>query len=107
MIIVSKYITPKGYLSITLFPFIFLKARYLQQNETLIYHEKIHFRQQIELLIIPFYLFYMLEFLLKLFRYKNWKKAYRNISFEKEAYKNEANSEFLKKRPFWNFINYF
>jgi len=107
MIFISKYITPKGYSGITLFPFIFLKKKELLNNKVLINHEKIHLRQQIELLVLPFYTFYILEFLLKLIYFRNRKKAYRNISFEKEAYAKEADLGYLKNRIFWSFINYF
>ena len=98
---------PNGYLGLTLFPFIFLKRKDLALNKTLINHEKIHLRQQIELLIVLFYLIYVIEFLIRLIKLKNWKQAYLSISFEKEAYKNESDLKFLKKRPFWNFIHYF
>lgn len=33
--------------------------------------------------------------------------AYKNISFEREAYKNENDPNYLKSRPFWNFKNFF
>lgn len=98
---------PKGYTGLTLFPFIFLKQKELKRNENLINHEKIHLRQQIELLILPFYVFYGVEFLCRYAKLKNWKLAYRSISFERESYANEQNNQYLKNRPFWNFINYF
>ena len=107
MIIVSKYIVPKGYSAITLYPFVFLRQHKLKCNASLINHERIHLRQQLELLIIPFYIIYSLEFLIKYLKLKNWRLAYRSISFEREAYSNEQNLKFLKKRPIWNFINYF
>lgn len=107
MIIVSKYLVPKGYLGITIFPFIFLKEKGLGLNMNLINHEKIHLRQQLELLIVPFYIIYIAEFLIRYIKLKDWKMAYRSISFEKEAYKNESDFKFLKKRPFWNFMHYF
>lgn len=107
MIIISKYIVPKGYLGLTIFPFIFLKRENLSLNRTIINHEKIHLRQQIELLIVPFYLFYVVEFLIRYIILKDWKTAYLSISFEKESYKNESDLKFLRKRPFWNFIYYF
>lgn len=97
---------PKGYLGITLFPFMILKTKALRENVALVNHEKIHLRQQLELLIIPFYLIYMLEFLVRLFQYKKWHLAYRNISFEREAYENEKDLNYLKSRPFYNVINY-
>jgi len=48
-----------------------------------------------ELLFIFFYIIYILEWLIRLFINKN---AYKNISFEKEAYSNENNLEYLKTR---------
>ncbi len=84
-----------------------LRKRSLLQNRYLINHEKIHLRQQIELLIIPFYIIYGLEFLVRLFQYRSWKSAYLNISFEREAYINEKDLNYLKSRPFWSFIKYF
>ena len=106
MILISKYIVPRGYVGITIFPFMFLKYKALKGNAVLINHEKIHLRQQLELLIIPFFIFYTLEFLFRLIQYKNWKLAYRNISFEREAYKYEKDLDYLKSRSLFNFINF-
>ena len=107
MIIVSKYLVPKGYTGMTVFPFIFLKHKALKQCETLINHERIHLRQQLEMLILPFYIWYGLEFLIRLTKNKDRYQAYRNISFEREAYKNEKDLDYLKKRPFWRFLKFF
>ncbi len=107
MILISKYIVPKSYIGITIFPFIFLKHRVLKGSTKLINHEKIHLRQQIELLVVPFFIIYTIEFLFRLIQYRNWNIAYRNISFEREAYTNEKDLNYLKLRPFWNFINYY
>lgn len=74
-----------------------------KENKVLLNHERIHLRQQIELLVIPFYLWYGIEFVVRFFQYKNWDKAYRTISFEREAYDNESDLEYLKKRKFWRF----
>jgi hypothetical protein len=106
MILVSKYLVPKGYVGITVFPFVFLKHKYLKTDITLVNHEKIHLRQQLELLIVFFYLWYSIEFLIRLYVYKNWAKAYRNISFEREAYTNEKDLDYLKSRPFLNVLNF-
>ena len=106
MILISKYIVPKGYSGITLFPFVFLKSRDFKKKATLINHEKIHLRQQLELLVITFYVFYLIEFLIRLIKYKNWNLAYKNISFEREAYKNESNLDYLNHRKSWQFLKY-
>ena len=106
MILISKYIVPNGYTGLAVFPFVFLKYPELKIDKTLINHEKIHLRQQLELLIILFYLVYLLEFILRLIQYRNWQKAYRNISFEREAYINQKDLNYLKSRSFWSFIKY-
>ena len=106
MVVVSRYTVPKGYNAITFYPFIILKSTILKADLVLINHERIHLRQQLELLVLPFYLFYVLEFLYRFIQYKNWYKAYRFISFEREAYTNENCNEYLSQRPFWNFLKY-
>ncbi|OIQ21490.1 MAG: hypothetical protein BM557_03600 [Flavobacterium sp. MedPE-SWcel] len=106
MIITSKYLIPKGYAAVALFPFIILRGNKFKENKILINHEKIHLQQQAELLLLPFYIWYIVEFLILLIKYKNRKKAYRAISFEKEAYTHESNLEYLNNRFRWNFIKH-
>ena len=107
MILISNYLVPKGYVGITIFPFIVLKRESLKRDKTLVHHEQIHLRQQLEVLVIPFYLIYCIEFLVRLIQYGSWTSAYRNISFEREAFENESDFTYLKKRSFWNFMHYF
>ncbi|WP_439152186.1 hypothetical protein [Winogradskyella sp.] len=106
VILISKYIVPRGYLGITIFPFMFLKFKELKGHTVLINHEKIHLKQQLELLIIPFFMVYTLEFFIRLIKYRNWNLAYRNISFEREAFRNEKDLNYLQSRPLFNFINF-
>lgn len=106
MIFISKYLIPKGYVGLALYPFVFLKSKELRLNEVLVNHEKIHLRQQLELLVLPFYVLYGIEFLIRLLQFKNWHVAYRNISFEREAYANEKNLCYLKTRRFWSVLAY-
>lgn len=87
-----------------IFPFLFVK--YKKPSKVLINHERIHFRQQIELLIFPFYLWYILEYLIHRFNGKSSNQAYMNISFEREAYANDNNLAYLKKRKMWSFWKY-
>lgn len=106
MIVISKYLVPKGYLGMALFPFLFIKCSDLKSNAVFLNHEKIHFKQQLELLVIPFYLFYFLEFVFRLLQYQNWQKAYLNISFEREAYSNQKDLDYLKSRSCYRFLKY-
>lgn len=82
--------------AITLFPFIVIPET-TSPNSVLINHEKIHLRQQLELLIIPFYIWYLIEY---------FTKGYLNISFEREAYLNEKNQDYLKTRKPYRFRMY-
>lgn len=106
MILVSKYMVPKGYTGLTLFPFVFIKYSSLKENKVFLNHERIHLRQQLELLVLPFFVWYVLEFLIRYARYRNWFLAYRNISFEREAYAKEKDLNYLKSRSFWNFLQF-
>ena len=112
-IIYKSKLVPKGFSGITLYPFVFLRdskeeianKRGLSGLNRLINHERIHLKQQIELLVIPFYLIYFFNWIVNLF--KNSENAYRNICFEKEAYNNESNLKYLKTRKFWSWLKYF
>jgi len=107
ILIVFKYLIPKGFRGLTFFPFVFMVDAKDKENAVFVNHEKIHIRQQLELLILPFFIWYVLEYLFRLIQYKDKKKAYYTISFEREAYANEKDLNYLKKRPFWKFVNYF
>lgn len=87
-----------------IFPFILLKNIKLKQDQSIINHEKIHLCQQLELLILPFYILYLINYLINLIRYQEHHKAYLNIVFEKEAYHQELNMEYLKKRNWYGWI---
>ena len=106
MILVFKHFFYKNYVGLSLWPFIILKNPSLKGDAVLINHEKIHLKQQQELLIIPFYILYLTEWVLRSIWYFDTYKAYQNISFEQEAYCNEKNLDYLKKRKSLSFIKY-
>ena len=106
IVLVLKYLTPKGFRGITLFPFVFVVAKEDKEDAVFLNHEKIHVRQQLELLLLFFFVWYGVEFLIRWCQYKNRHTAYRNISFEREAYANEKNITYLQERSFWSFLGY-
>lgn len=106
MILCHKYLVPKGYVGLAVFPFIFLKDRKFKDDEVLMNHEYIHLKQQLEFLIIPFFIWYGIEFLIRIYQYKNKYLAYKNISFEREAFCNESDAKYLSQRGFWQFLKY-
>ena len=103
IIVINKNFVPMGYDGITLFPFIFLKDE-STRTDHVVRHENIHIAQQLEMLVIPFYVAYGLNFVINLIRRR--KQPYRNICFEREAYLNEGHSGYLKSRGFWAWAKY-
>lgn len=106
ILIVSKYLIPKGYRGLTIFPFVIIKYPNSKDNKVLLNHENIHIRQQLELFILPFYIWYFVDFGFQYFKYRDKQMAYRNIIFEREAYSNENDLEYLKSRSFWAFLKF-
>lgn len=76
-------------------------------DKYVINHERIHTEQQKELLFIPFYLLYVLEWFFRLAQYRNWNDAYMNISFERETYSNGHNLKYLQNRKHYVWLKYF
>jgi len=101
-----KFISNNFASAMALFPFILIKNEGLKTNQILINHELIHLRQQLEMLVLPFYIWYISEYFIRRLQYKSHYEAYKNISFEREAYANQQNLKYLKKRKFWSFIKY-
>ncbi len=105
-VVVNKYLIGRHFVGIALWPFIVVKDSFLKEDESFINHERIHLRQQAELLVLPFYIIYLLEYIVRVIQYRNSQLAYRNISFEREAYENEDDLDYLKKRKLWSFMKY-
>ena len=103
IVVVFKYLTRFGIRGLTLYPFVIVADSFAADDVVLINHERIHLRQQLELLVIPFYIWYLLAFAYGRIKFGNWYDSYRNICFEKEAYENENNLEYLETRLFWGF----
>lgn len=95
-IVYNSIIPFEGFKAINLFGLLFVRGSKL--NETTIQHEEIHTAQMKELLYIFFYIIYAIEWIILLFKYGSGHKAYRNISFEKEAYNNQNVPNYLQFR---------
>ena len=96
-IIYNKFIPVKGFVAMNLFGTIFVREGKVT-TKTVLNHERIHTAQMKELWYIGFYIIYAFEWLFNIFKYWNSHKAYRNISFEKEAYNNERKYTYLNTR---------
>lgn len=105
-VIYNKYIPFKGYVAINLFGLIFARKEFKPISERTLNHEYIHTAQMRELLFVFFYLWYGIEWVIRLFQYRDSKEAYLNISFEREAYSNQKDMGYLKVRKKYEFRKY-
>ncbi|MDN3587005.1 hypothetical protein QWY86_10025 [Pedobacter aquatilis] len=100
-VVIIKQLPANG---MAIFPFILVKRKADKNNAALINHEKIHLRQQLELLILPFYALYLFNYLINLLVYKKHHLAYMKIVFEQEAYDNEDDLGYLKSNKWFGWI---
>jgi len=113
MVKYNSKLVPPGYIAITLFPYVLIRytkeevimKRGQKGHDILVNHEKIHLRQQPELLVLIFYLVYFFNWIVNIFKYK--KQAYLNIAFEREAFANESNLDYLNQRKAYSWFRYF
>ena len=101
-VVYNNIIPFKGFKCIALWPFIFVrkkaKDRFRDADKR---HERIHGRQQCEMLFLLFYIWYGIEYIVRLVAYMSFKYAYYNVSFEQEAYMNQYVADYIdKRRPF-------
>ena len=90
---------------ITLYPFIILREKH-KDNYLINTHERIHIEQQREMFVVVFYVIYILEFLIKSLLWLSFKDGYYKISFEREAYANQSNLNYIHNRKKYSWIRY-
>lgn len=125
-IIYNNYIPFQGFKAITIWPLVFARKKFRPLDDVTINHEGIHLIQQLEVIILSllvlaiivlslhisplwlllslasYYILYCLEYVIRLCAYGRGHEAYRNISFEQEAFLNERDFNYLAKdrKPF-------
>lgn len=127
--IYSKFIPAKGYISILILFWMVVREEYRNRLPWFAeIHEGIHLQQLIELLLLGvglfvimikeecglwsvsalflFYLWYVVEFIVKLALTFSWRKAYMSISFEQEAFGNHLEKNYLERRPAFAWVKY-
>ena len=98
-IIYNSIIPFKKFMAINLFGVLFVRNDLERPIGALtINHEATHSEQYKELYWIGFLPLYLIEWFVKLLIYGNSRKAYRNISFEREAYKFQNDLNYIEKR---------
>lgn len=85
-------------------PFIIIRER--NYNVLILNHEVIHHQQLKECLYIFGYLIYWVEFLFKLVYYRSPKRAYQEVSFEREAKIFEGLVGYVYNRKPYTFVKY-
>lgn len=102
----SKRFPPPGFVAINLFGIIVSRREYGEMSKYQLNHERIHSFQMLELLGLFFYILYFIEWVLRLIQYRSRIIAYYNISFEREAYSNDRNLDYLTTRKRFAFVRY-
>lgn len=98
-IIYNNIIPFNGFAAMNIFGVVFARRWAKPLSARTLNHEAIHTAQMRELGYIGFYIIYLLEWIYRLIRQCYiGEKAYRNLSFEKEAYKNQDRKTYLSYR---------
>ena len=97
-----SYVSPITIGAITMGFIVFSRGEMSEQTKR---HETIHFQQFLEMGFVGFLLLYLFYWLRNLGKGMSGSQAYYEIPFEKEAYENDANTEYLtyRKRYSWRF----
>lgn len=105
MKIIINNILPLGrhFIAINLFGVVFAKK---SLTNVCINHEFIHSAQQKEMAWIFFYLWYVIEWTIRLLITLSPLLAYRNISFEREAYDNQTKFNYVNTRKRFTWMKY-
>lgn len=110
IIIRNSILPPKSFGAINLFGILFVRKEFYLNEYDLI-HETIHTKQMLEMLVIFFYLWYVIEWLIRLVKIAINKgdiyNAYWNLSFEEEARDNQYDRNYLKNRKPYSWIKYY
>ena len=106
-VIYNRFIPFGSFHGLNLFGTIFVQRRWGKMDPHELNHETIHTLQQWEMTYVGFYLWYCVEYLVRLVQYRfKTEKAYYNISFEREAYANERNQHYVSQRRPMAWVNY-
>ena len=98
--LIKKHPGGRAFLAICLFGVVF-SVRPLSAVE--LNHERIHAAQQRELLYMPFFILYVVEWLVLWVKYGDRMKAYEHICFEKEAYRHQGDMYYLSRRKHYHY----
>ena len=69
-------------------------------------HEEIHLRQRLELLIVPYEILYLIEWIIRRV-FRGTKNANKKTIFEKEAYDNDGYLLYIENRKPYAWFKYY
>lgn len=102
----NNLLPPKKYKAMNVCGLLFVRKDCIMRDIDF-NHEAIHTAQWRELWYIGFLLLYVIDFLRKWVRYKEWNNAYRMVVFEQEAYEHQWKLDYLKRRKPFSWKKYF
>lgn len=106
-IIYNKRIPFRPFWATNLCGFVFVREEYGRLTEVACNHEYIHSLQQREMGYLFFFIWYNIEWLIRLLVYRSPMKAYRNIVFEREAYQCESQMDYAERRRHFSWWKYY
>lgn len=107
-VIYNNIIPFKGFSAMYFFGLLFVRegCKFTKRTEV---HERIHEKQCIEMLFIGFYLWYVIEWLIRFLFTKDRfsRQAYYNISLEQEAFNHEYFEKYISQRHCYNWFRFY
>ena len=100
LIIRNKWIPFPHFNAVKLLGVLFVHHE-VHLSPQLLNHERIHTAQILEMAIVGFYVWYVVEWVIRLFFKGN---AYRKLYFEREAYANQNDVDYLRHRKYYAWI---
>ena len=100
--VVLSWFTPIEIGAITIGPLVFSRST---MSERVRNHEAIHWQQYIETGILGFIILYYSFYFWNYIKYRDGERAYFMIPFEKEAYDNDGDLEYLSTRKRYSWIS--
>ena len=98
-----SYLAPIDIGAITLGPIVISRG---EMSETVKRHETIHYQQYLELAFVGFIILYLGWWALNLLKGQGGDDAYFNIPFEREAYYNDEDEDYLENRKRFAWTHY-
>lgn len=106
-VVYNRFIPLKGFAAVNVFGVVFVRRGSKHAgNAHMLNHEAIHTSQMREMLYVFFYLWYAVEWLVRVVVNWGFIAAYTNIGFEREAKANEKDLSYIGRRRHFAWLRY-